>query len=221
MKIAEILDLTADIYHNCPGNPILPPTKLDLTHNFAADGFRIERLDIPTHAGTHVDAPSHILEKGASLEELPLQSFFGWACVVDLRGSAPKSPIGITELKAVEPVINGCDFVLLYTGWCDKLGFSKEYVFDSPWLSLEGAKWLIDKGIRGIGIDHMSVSGMEDEYDRPTHEALLKAGVLIIEGLSFTSQILERERWFVLALPLKIKGASGAPARVLALALEE
>ena len=221
MKISEILDLTTEIYHNYPGNPVLPPTRLDLTHNFASDGCRLERLDTPTHAGTHVDAPAHMLENGATLSEVPLDQFLGWATAVDLREKGAGASIGPADLAGVQRRIAGCDFVILYTGWGDKLGFTKEYVFSSPWLSREGAEWLIERGIRGVGIDHMSVSGMEEKYDIPTHEALLGAGVLIIEGLALTPRVLERKRWYLLALPLRIKGASGAPARVLALHLEE
>jgi len=221
VKISEILDLTVEISHNYPGNPVLPPTRLDLTHNFASDGCRLERLDTPTHAGTHVDAPAHMLENGATLDEVPLEQFVGWATAVDLREKGASASITPADLEGVEGRIAGCDFVTLYTGWGDKLGFTKEYVFSSPWLSREGAEWLIERGIRGVGIDHMSVSGMEEKYDIPTHEALLGAGVLIIEGLALTPRVLERKRWYLLALPLRIKGASGAPARVLALHLEE
>jgi len=221
LKISEILDLTVEISHNYPGNPVLPPTRLDLTHNFASNGCRLERLDTPTHAGTHVDAPAHMLETGSTLSEVRLDQFLGWATAVDLREKGASASITPADLEAAEGRIASCDFVILYTGWGEKLDFTKEYVFNSPWLCREGAEWLIKRGVRGVGIDHMSVSGMEEEYDIPTHEALLGAGVLIIEGMSLTPRILERDRWFLLALPLRIKDASGAPARVLALHLEE
>lgn len=220
MQIARILDLTMPIYHNFPGNPMLPPTRLDVTHNFAADGFCMERLDIPTHAGTHIDAPSHMVENGISLDKIPLSRFMGWAVVVDLTHKKAGEPIVTDDLAKYAERIEGSDFVLLYTGWGERVGFSKEYVFGSPWLCADAAKWLVDKGVSGVGIDHMSVSGMEEEQDRLTHEVLLGAGVLIIEGLVMEPELLEEERWFLIVLPLSLSDASGAPARVVAVCME-
>lgn len=221
MKITEVIDLTAPIYHNCPGNPCLPPIRLDLVMNMACADFRLERLDMPTHAGTHVDAPSHVLPDGDSLDGVALSQCMGWTTFLDLRALGPQAPITRAVLEPHAARVAGCSLVGLYTGWGEKLGFTHEYVFEAPWLDPSGAQWLVERGLGGVGIDHMSVSGSEEENDKAVHRALLAAGVLIIEGLVFSPRLLERERWFLIALPLRIQGASGAPARAIALALED
>lgn len=220
MKIAEVVDLTAPIYHNCPGNPCLPPVRLDLVMNMACSDFRLERLDTPTHAGTHIDAPSHALVDGASLDGVALSKCMGWATFLDLRDLGPRAAITRAVLEPHAARVADCSLVGLYTGWGEKLGFTREYVFDAPWLDPSGAQWLVECGSDGVCIDHMSVSGSEEENDRAVHRALLSAGLLIIEGLVFPPRLLERERWFLIVLPLRIQGASGAPARAVALALE-
>lgn len=221
MNITELIDLTAPIYHNCPGNPCLPPTRVDLVMNMACSDFRLERLDLPTHAGTHVDAPSHALEDGVSLENIPLSRCMGWVSFFDLRHLGPQVPITKASLEPHATRVAGCSFVGLYTGWGEKLGFTREYVYEAPWLDPSGAELLIDLGLSGVCIDHMSVSGAEEDNDKTVHQALLSAGLLIVEGLVFTPRLLERERWYLIVLPLRIQDASGAPARVIALALED
>jgi kynurenine formamidase len=221
MKIAEIVDLTAPIYHNCPANPCLPPVRVDLVMNMACSDFRLERLDIPTHAGTHVDAPSHVLADGKALDAIPLSDFMGPATFLDLRALGAGAAITSTAFERHAARIAGCSFVGLYTGWGQQLGFTREYVFDAPWLDPSGAEWLVEHGVSGVCIDHLSVSGSEEENDVAVHQALLSAGILIVEGLVLSPRLLEREQWFLIVLPLHIEGASGAPARAIALALEE
>jgi kynurenine formamidase len=189
--------------------------------NMACADFRLERLDMPTHAGTHVDAPSHVLPDGDSLDGVALSQCMGWTTFLDLRALGPQAPITRAVLEPHAARVAGCSLVGLYTGWGEKLGFTHEYVFEAPWLDPSGAQWLVERGLGGVGIDHMSVSGSEEENDKAVHRALLAAGVLIIEGLVFSPRLLERERWFLIALPLRIQGASGAPARAIALALED
>jgi len=221
MRIAETIDLTAPVYHNCPANPGLPPIRVDLVMNMACSDFRLERVDMPTHAGTHVDAPSHVLADGEALDRVPLSKPMGPATFLDLRARGPRSAITKVEFEPHAARIAGCSFVGLYTGWGQKLGFTKEYVFDALWLDPSGAQWLVEHGVSGVCIDHMSVSGSEEQNDRAVHQALLSAGIVIVEGLIFPPRLLEREQWFLIALPLRLQGASGAPARVIALATEE
>ena len=96
---------------------------------------------------------------------------------------------------------------------------SREYVFQSPWLRVDAANYLIDSGISGVGIDHPSVSGTEEEEDLATHQALLGSGVLILEGLVLPRELLEVPQWHLVALPLPLVGSGGAPARVVAMEL--
>jgi arylformamidase len=220
MDIAELVDLTAPIYHNCPGNPSLPLTTVDLVMNRATSDFRLERLEMRTHSGTHVDAPSHALDDGAALDDIPLSRFMGQATFLDLRDLGPRGAITAAHLEAHADRIAGCSFVVLYTGWGEKVGFTKEFMLEAPFLDPSGAAWLVEHQLGGLGIDHCSVSGSEEENDLAVHRTLLSAGILIVESLVLTPRLLERETWYLIVLPLRIQGASGAPARAVALAWE-
>ena len=139
---------------------------------------------------------------------------------VDLYHKRAREPITPEDLEPYGSRIEPGDFALLCTGWGTKAGPTREYVFQSPWLRVDAANYLIGKGIRGVGIDHPSISGMEEEEDLPTHQALLGAGVLILEGLVLPTELLELPKWYLVALPLPLRGASGAPARVVAMEVE-
>ena len=100
------------------------------------------------------------------------------------------------------------------------MGYTKEWLFESPWLRQDGAQWLIERGIVGVGIDHISIAGMEAEEDYATHQTLAKAEKWVLEGLKFPPKILEPVSWLIVALPLPLEDTAGAPARVVAIELE-
>jgi arylformamidase len=219
--VKRVLDLSLPLYHNCVWTPFLPLPEVTRTAHVGLEGYQMERVTIYTHTGTHIDAPAHLLKDGATLDTVAVERFQGAAVPVDLYHKGAREPITAQDFEPYESRIEPGDFVLLCTGWGTKAGPTREYVFQSPWLRVDAANYLIEKGIKGVGIDHPSISGMEEEEDLPTHQALLGAGVLILEGLALPRELLELPKWYLVALPLPLRGASGAPARVVAMELAE
>ena len=217
--VKRVLDLSQPVYPNNPANPLLPPVEITVTANHATDGYQMERLVTYTHDGTHVDATWHMWEEGRPLHELPIEGFVGPAAVFDLRHKQAREAITAEDLAAAEVEVIEGSIALLATGWARKVGYTKEWVFQSPWLRQDGARWLIQRGIVGVGIDHLSISGMAEEEDYATHQALAQAGNWVLEGLVFPEAIFEPGPWLVVALPLALRDTAGAPARVVALEL--
>ena len=219
LNVKRVLDLSAPLTHGCLWTPFLPLPEVTSTNHVELDGYKMERVTLYTHSGTHIDAPAHLLKDGATLDTVALERFQGPAVPVDLFHKGAREPITPEDLKPYESRIELGGFVLLCTGWVDRAAPSQEYMFQSPWLRVDAANYLIDRGISGVGIDHPSVSGMKEEEDLPTHRALLGAGVLILEGLVLPRELLEVPQWYLVALPLPLVGSGGAPARVVAMEL--
>ena len=217
--VKRVLDLSQPIYPNNPANPLLPPVEITVTANHVTDGYQMERLVTYTHDGTHLDSPWHMWEGGGPLHEMPLGGFVGPAAVFDLRHKGAQEAITAEDLDGAGVKVAPGSIALLVTGWGKRVGYTKEWVFQSPWLRQDGARWLIERGIVGVGIDHISISGMAEVEDYATHQALAQAGKWILEGLSYPEAILEPVPWLVVALPLALRDTAGAPARAVAIEL--
>ena len=110
--------------------------------------------------------------------------------------------------------------VLLCTGWYKKRGYSKEYYNDWPYLSGEGAEWLLKKGVKGVGIDGMSMGGWYEGTGRPCHEILLSNNVWLLEEVNFPEEVLKYREVELHAVPLKLTGCGGSPCRAYAIVQE-
>lgn len=171
----------------------------------AGDGYNLSRLAFSTHTGTHVDAPLHFIEDGGSSDELPLDALIGPALVIGARDI--KEEIGAELVERELPA--DCERVLFSTRnselW-DQPSFSSDFVGISP----QAASLLIERGVRLVGIDYLSVGVPE------THRELLSHGVVLLEGLDMRAVAPGRYR--LVCLPLRIAGADGAPARAVLIA---
>ena len=172
------------------------------------DGERLNksRLDLSAHSGTHIDAPVHFIREGIGVDLLPLDILIGPAVVLHLPGVRE---IGVSELKAagIQP---DTERLLLKTDNGKHLGqreFKKDFSFVTP----EGARYIIDSGVRLVGVDYLSIA----EYARGevVHQALLGEGIIIVEGVDLRE--VPAGSYNLIALPLKIGGCDGAPARVV------
>jgi arylformamidase len=160
------------------------------------------------HTGTHVDAPYHFLSDGKTMEMLDIHALVGPAFVADLKG------VGTIDRSALESagIPAGTQRLLARTRnseeWrADPKKFREDYVG----LDTTGAEWLIQRGIRLFGIDYLSVATRSQT--KPVHQLLLKQEMVLVEGLNLNEVPAGPCR--VYCLPLKIRGADGAPARVL------
>ena len=209
----KLIDLSQPLFDGAPNCPVHPPVSFKRTGDHAAGGWRMEEIAMATHTGSHLDAPLHKIAGGKSITELPLESFAGMARIADLRGLAPDAPITPAMLA---PKLKGLairDIVLLATGWGDKRAKSDDWLHHSAFLHPEGARWLIEHGVRGVGIDHYSIGG-GGALNEETHTLLLGAGVWVVEELRFPAEVFSLPQplkfW---ALPMNWPGCSGAFCR--------
>ena len=161
-------------------------------------------LDFGLHSGTHVDAPLHFLEGAAGVDALPLEALIGPADVVDSTSIA-SNPIDRAAFGALD-IPDDCERLLLKTRNA-ALWDRDEFVEDFLCLDDSGAHFVLDRGIKLIGIDYMSIGDVD------THRTLLSRGVIALESLDLRA--VDAGRYELLCLPLRIVGADGGPARVL------
>ena len=208
-----VIDLSHPLTSGMPVYPGTPPVEIDVPFSIERDGFRQRRLTICTHAGTHLDAPAHILSSGSTLDDLPLGRFVGPGLALDLTGlGRPFIEISDLAPAAGRPLSGG--FLLLRTGW-SKLWGRPEYFEGYPVLSLEAAAWLADRGLSGLGVDAPSIDPYGPAPFR-VHETLLGRGLVVVENLTNLESLVGRRFLFV-GLPLRLAGGDGSPIRAAAI----
>jgi arylformamidase len=200
----ELIDITVPIRDGMVHYDRNPEIHLELVQSIAAgDGANVTRLDLGAHSGTHVDAPRHFFQDGAGSETLPLEWLLGPAVVVDATGV--QQTLDEEAMRGLD-LPDGAERVLFKTR-NSKLWASDEFTRDFVRLDGSGARYLIERGVRLVGIDYLSIG------DRDAHLALLGEGVVALEGLNLGS--VEPGEYRLICLPLKIVGSDGAPARAL------
>jgi arylformamidase len=125
-----IYDLAHPLLNNGPQFPDQPPNSIRYYQHAAVKGATVERLEIMTHSGSHVDAPFHYNPDLASISELPLSHFYGPCVALDLRLVHACHPIDVNDLQKHEPLITEGIFLLLKTGWADRRANAKEFLTD-------------------------------------------------------------------------------------------
>lgn len=182
-----------------PGDPQLRLSRVQSLDD--GDAANVSRLDFGVHSGTHVDAPLHFVHGAPDATALPLDVLVGDAWVLDATAFEAEVD-GRLELP------DGAERVLLRTR-NSELGLLGNDEFDDRFvrLNVEGARSLLERRVRLVGVDYLSVG------DEAVHESLLSMGVVVVEGLDLSA--VEPGRYRLVCLPLKIAGSDGAPARAV------
>jgi arylformamidase len=163
-------------------------------------------LSMSCHAGTHVDAPAHFLLGGAGVDALPLDVLIGPAWVVRFAGRGPLTASMFAEVAIPTDTVR----LLIRSDNSDRVveAFDPDFVA----LTTDAATWLLEHGIRLVGIDGPSIEAYDAPGD-PVHRTLLAAGVIIVENLALAG--VAPGAYELTCLPLPIAGCDGAPARVV------
>jgi arylformamidase len=200
----EIVDASVPIRPGMVTYPGDPAVRLERVSSIAGGAVaNLSRLDFGVHSGTHVDAPVHFVDGAPAAESLPLDVLIGAAQVVD--ATAVERQLDEPALAALDP--RG-DRILFKTR-NSELWSREEFADDFVSLTADGAAFLLARGVRLVGIDYLSIG------DEAAHLALLRAGVVTIEGLDLRQ--VEPGDYQLVCAPLKLVGSDGAPARVLLL----
>lgn len=199
---------------NVPGGVGAPSS--ELVRSMASHGRNSSRVTFSTHTGTHLDAPWHVRDDGQQIVDLGLDRLIGPAVVWRIRVDQPRG-LGPADFEAASPAVEDGDFVLLSTGLAARYG-TPEY-HHRPWISVEGAAWLRDHGVRLIGFDFASPEEPTPPgapwSGFPVHHALLDSDVLIVENAGDLTA-LEGQRVRLFVIPIRAEDADGFPARLFA-----
>lgn len=206
MRIYDISLGISSALPTWPGDPkILLEQVSKISEGHASN---ITKIEMSAHTGTHIDAPYHFIESGMTVDQIPLKVLTGRVYVLHL----PDVSLITADILKETTLPPRTRRILFKTrnsdNWVkDNAEFEKDFVALSP----DGAQYLVDRNICLVGIDYLSVAPFLDPT--PTHEILLKAGVVIVEGLNLSK--IKQGRYSFYCLPLKITGAEGAPARAI------
>lgn len=209
-----ILDLTHFIE---PGMPVYPGTEgpiVESATTIPVEGFAEKRISMYSHTGTHMDAPGHILPGAPTLDRLPPGQFAGPGLVLDLYAPETGRLISESDLAPRMIEIEAVDFLLFRFGW-DRFWGSPEYFEGYPILSPGAAEILAGAGLKGIGVDCISVDEV-GSVDFMVHKMFFRAGMVLIENLTDLAPLIGRNFTF-LCLPLKLRDTDGSPVRAAAM----
>lgn len=188
--------------------PHEPGPTLKLIKSIAdGDAGNVSELNMGVHSGTHIDAPIHFIPGAPGIDTWPVEQLVGPGMVV-ATGDAKTISVAVLESLHLPP---GLERVLFKTRDSHLLGdgeFHKEFTY----IEGDAAVWLVEHGLKLVGIDYLSVEKFGED-DCPTHHTLLGARVVIVEGALLRD--VPPGRYTVMALPIKLAGSDGAPARLV------
>jgi arylformamidase len=207
MRVIDISVPNGPGQHVYPGDP--PPRVEQAKAIRQGDVCNVSLLTMGSHTGTHVDAPHHFIDGAPRLGEVPLDRMVGAALVADLRGRAA---VDAAALAGAE--LRRGDILLCRTDNSERWA-APDFQRDFTYLTLDAAALLVERGVRAVGIDYLSIEQFGSR-DFAVHHRLLGAGVFVIEGLDLRA--VEPGRYTLVCLPLKFPDLDGAPARAVLLA---
>jgi kynurenine formamidase len=186
----------------------------------ASERREVRRITLGSHTGTHVDAPRHFLEGAGSVDDIPMDALVGPARIARLTGRDGQA-LGRADIEAA---LGGPppDRLILHVGG-DAYAGAPAYYERHAYITPAAAEWLVSSGVRLLAIDapqpDAPAGAPSSEEEAPVHKILLRAGVALVEGVCGLSDVPVNDVELIVA-PLKLTGADGAPARVLAVVYE-
>jgi arylformamidase len=248
LKFSRVVDLTLPIESNMPGIPglksyadnpsrvsiiaaiteaqkeLLRAEGMTLNDNLAVNGrSMISILSILVHNGTHIDAPRHMLERGYSVDRIPLTQVTREGVLIDLPNKGPNSSVSVKDILDTGVQLGPNRIPVINTGWTEKMWGKPEFWEQMPYLDRGVGDFMVSKGVPALAMDIFPEKAIwrgvkldPGENWVANHVALLEKGIPMIQFVTNLSQI-GNNRFVLVALPLKISGGDASPARVIAL----
>lgn len=217
-RFSRLVDLSQKIGPDTQMFPAYPQPAFTPWTTREVHGFLAESLFFVSHTGTHVDAPYHMERHGMTIDEMPLDRFFAPGHVLDVHDVPPRRRIGPRDLRSARAKLrhpfSGGDAVLVRTGWERKRG-TPAYLAENPGLTATAGRALVAWGVSLVGIDSPNID-VAGETGYGAHHALLAAGVPVVENVANLAALGPRA-FTLAAFPLRLRGASGSPVRLVAL----
>ncbi len=211
----KIFDISVPVHEGMPTWPSDPGLSLELASSFAKGGHsNVTRIEMSAHTGTHMDAPFHFEPDGCGIDRLPLDVLIGPCRVFDLTNIEGHIGRAVLEKCDLRGVIRALFKTKNSQRWA-----RDDHEFDRNFIGVvaDGAEYLVQRGVKLVGVDYLSVEPYGSK-EHPVHHTLLRAAVVIIEGLNLSE--VPAGDYELIALAVKLKGADGAPARVVLRVLE-
>lgn len=204
----KFIDVSVPLHNGMvhwPGDA--PFDRLQTLHIAKGDICNLSQISCSAHTGTHMDAPRHFLKDGRGMETMPIEATVGPARVIAIHDP---DLIRIAELEPHK--IQRGERVLFKTRNSGHTWKKSEFQEKFVHIPQDTARYLAMCGVQTVGVDYLSVGGFETD-SAETHQALLEAGIWIIEGLNL--EHVEPGEYELICLPLKLVGSDGAPARAI------
>lgn len=242
----QMVELSHVWGHGVPSMPGQTDVRMVRAVKHAQHGVLAWRITTSMHTGTHMNAPIHLIQRGADLAAVSPDRFFGNGAIVDV----PKEPwelVTAADLKAASPEIKRGDIVVVVTGWHHRYSDALEYYGESPGLSKDAAEWLVSMDPKIVAVDTPQVDHplatsmgphrggpqmkrLAGEYQAatgkdakkefpewyPAHKTLLAAGIPTIEQVGGDVDILLGKRATLAATPWKFEHGDACPVRFVA-----
>jgi arylformamidase len=207
------VDLTHAFGNGMPVFPGLPEPAFEPIANVEDDGYAMTSYRMLNHIGTHVDAPAHQIAGGDTLDDIGLERLVTDAVTIDVSHREPHGPVTLAELEPHLDRVRAGDIVLFYSN------NARNYGTDAYWTGwsypdADAARALIERGVSAVGFDGPSADPV-DSTTMDLHRVWLGAGRMILENVSNLDQLPPRAP--IVVAPMKVAGANGAPARIIAL----
>lgn len=205
---ADWIDVSVPVYTGMAHWPDNPPIVIERMLDMdRGDAANVSKLSLGAHTGTHMDAPLHFLPNGAALDTLPFSATIGPARVIEIH-----DPVSIKPGELAAHAIQAGERVLFKTVNSPRCWQTDAFVEDFVYIAADAAAFLATRGVQTVGVDYLSVGGFFAD-GAATHDALLKAGIWVIEGLNLTQT--QAGAYELICLPLRLLNADGAPARAI------
>ena len=231
---SKLVDLTYDFDNTTIYWPTAQPFHLEKEQWGATPGggwYAAARYSASEHGGTHIDSPIHFARDGSTTDQIPLQKLVGPAAVIDISAACERDPdylLTVADIQAWERrhrALTSEDIVLIRTGWGRYWPDKKRYLGSDtpgdtehlhfPGISGQAAELLAARKVAGVGID---TAGLDAGHspEAIAHRVLLGANIYGLENVAHLERLPETGAWLI-ALPMKIKGGSGGPTRIIAI----